>query len=193
MEQAFRFRLMIRDLFNLADGRRVLVGPVQGGENILIKPGPTEVIVNDRVVATVNIEPEMIPQRSNPLEYHDWRAVSTRDDPGISKELVATGACRLEGAMTVVGHRHLLGIDSPPADYVPDNMTLGPRLPAGWDGDAWTRPDGRGSFLRAWNKETGRFAIGVGAKYEEARHKLLEEVRLGNKRVVISATESAAK
>jgi hypothetical protein len=129
-------------------------------------------------VQTIRIE---IPQRSNPLERHTLRPVSTLDAIALTKEIVATKSCRLEGPMAVYSHRHLLGIDSPPADCVPDDMTLGPRLPQGWDGDAWMRPGGGGYFLRAWNKATGRYAIGVGSKYEEARQNLLKDVQHGIK------------
>ena len=76
-------------------------------------------------------------------------------------------------------HRHLIGVESPPPDYVADSMTLGPVLPEGWDGDAWEKPGGGGSFLRAWNKSTERFAIGRGNTYEEARGELMREVVLG--------------
>ena len=61
--------------------------------------------------------------------------------------------------MRYAGHRHLLGIDSPPREYVPDDMTLGPVLPEGWDGDAWMKPAGGGYFLRAWNKNAAPCAV----------------------------------
>ncbi len=54
--------------------------------------------------------------------------------------------------------RDLLGVESPPSDHEPDNMTLGPNLPFGWEGDAWKRKssDGNNSYwLRAWNKING--------------------------------------
>ena len=93
--------------------------------------------------------------------------------------------------MRYQGHRHLIGIDSPPADYVADDMTVGPVLPEGWDGDAWMNPSGGGHFLRAWNKQTGRFAIGAGTKYEDARQHLLDDVRRGSRRVVVTVAEVA--
>src|SRR5206468_7899609 len=101
-----------------------------------------------------------------------FRAVSTRDRTGLSKEMVENKVCKLEGTMRYSGHRHLVGIDSPPSDYVPDDMTLGPRLPEEWDGDAWMKPDGTSYFLRAWNKGEARYAIASGTKYEEARTRL---------------------
>ena len=85
---------------------------------------------------------------------------------------------------------HARSIDSPPADYVPDNLTLGPRLPEGWDGDAWMHPQEKGYFLRAWNKKTAQFAIGRGSRFEEAHQNLLDDIATGKKRVVITVTES---
>jgi hypothetical protein len=184
-----RFRMRIKDMFSFSDGRTVLIGSLEGGENVIIRPGPCDVYLGDRKVQTIQIEPEMIPQRSNPLEFHSMRAVSTLDKISITKDLVASKICRLEGPMAVYGHRHLLGIDSPPDDYVPDDMTLGPRLPEGWDGDAWTQPGGGGHFLRAWHKPTGRYAIGTGSKYEEARQRLLEDIKSGSRRALVNVTE----
>ena len=88
------------------------------------------------------------------------------------------------------GHRHLVGIDSPPQDFVSDDMTLGPRLPEGWDGDAWTKPKGGGYFLRAWNKADARCALGVGATYEEASKQLMAEITGGGRKVEIRVTEA---
>jgi hypothetical protein len=83
-------------------------------------------------------------------------------------------------------HRHLIGLDSPPPEYVADPMTQGPVLPEGWDGDAWVDPTGPGCYLRAWNKESGRVAYGRGGLYEEARRALLQEVARGSRRVRVS-------
>jgi hypothetical protein len=82
-------------------------------------------------------------------------------------------------------HRHLIGIDSPPADYVADPMTQGPILPEGWDGDAWLDPSGNGYYLRAWNKQSGRVAYGSGQTYELTRRALLADVAQGRLRVEI--------
>jgi len=183
-----RFRLRIKDIFFLEGGRTVFVGSVDGGENVNIKPGLCDLFVEGKKVATVEVYEE-IPQRMKPLERHDMRAVSTRNPIDLTREQVLATQCHLEGPMSFAGHRHLLGIDSPPADYVPDNMTLGPRLPEGWDGDAWTHPAGDGYFLRAWHKASGRYALGKGAKYEEARRILLNDIQTGHKKVVIQVTE----
>ena len=87
------------------------------------------------------------------------------------------------------GHRDLVGIESPPHDFVPDRMTLGPRLPEGWDGDAWTAPDESCYFLRAWNKATASFAIGRGSRYEDARALLLDEIAKGGRPVSVRVQE----
>ena len=85
-------------------------------------------------------------------------------------------------------YRHLIGIDSPPPEYVLDPMTQGPILPEGWDGDAWCDPGGRGFYLRAWNKASGRVAYSRGRTYADARAALLREVVEGRRRV--EATEA---
>ena len=87
-------------------------------------------------------------------------------------------------------HRHLLGLTSPPADYVPDRLATTLALPEDWDGDAWVRANGQGYFLRAWNVATGRVAYGEGIKHDEARRRLLLEVVDGNRRVKVSILET---
>ena len=82
-------------------------------------------------------------------------------------------------------HRHLIGIESPPAAYVADPMTQGPILPEGWDGDAWIDPLGKGYYLRAWNKQTSRVAYGGGPTYGDARRALLVDVAEGIRRAEI--------
>ena len=87
-------------------------------------------------------------------------------------------------------HRHLLGIDSPPPDYIADPITQGPVLPEGWDGDAWVKASGRAYFLRAWDKESHRVAYGRGSSYDDARRELLEDIASGTRLVVISIRET---
>jgi hypothetical protein len=184
------FNMSIEDIFFLRDGRTVFAGRVDEGEIATIEPGPATVFMNGNKIATVKIEREVIASRAQPLEPLAIRAISTRDATGLTKEMVKTNECKLEGMMTYPGHRHLLGIDSPPKDYVPDNMTLGPRLPEGWDGDAWMDPANGGFFLRAWNKIQARCAIAQSSKYEEARKTLLDEIAQGGRRVEIRVTET---
>lgn len=87
-------------------------------------------------------------------------------------------------------HRHLLGLDSPPADYVLDRLASSLALPEGWDGDAWVKVNGRNYFLRAWCVESGRVAYGSGQKYEDSHRELLTDISEGTRRVKISIHET---
>src|SRR5207247_552561 len=98
-EMEKRGSMQIREIFRFRDGRTVFVGSLEGGEHAMIRPGQCDLYVGDKKVATIRIEPEMIPQRVDPLERHNERAVSTTDDPGLTKEAVAAGICRLEVPM----------------------------------------------------------------------------------------------
>jgi hypothetical protein len=92
--------------------------------------------------------------------------------------------------------RHLIGVDSPPEDHQPDNMTLGPSLPAGWDGDAWKREGtgGNSYWLRAWNKSTGQYAIVQASTYEAARQLLQERIGQGGSgKVAVTVSENKPK
>ena len=88
-------------------------------------------------------------------------------------------------------HRHLVGLDSPPSEYLPDPMTLGPVLPEGWDGDAWISPRGDGYFLRAWNKGSGRIALSRSDTYQGARKSLIADIVDGTMKVTVSVQEAA--
>ena len=87
-------------------------------------------------------------------------------------------------------HRHLLGLKSPPADYISDRFVMASTLPEDWDGDVWVRANGASYFLRAWNARSGRVAYGEGPKFEEARQRLVAEVVAGTRHVRISILES---
>jgi hypothetical protein len=184
--------MRIRDIFFLSGGRTVFTGPIAEGEVAVIEPGVATVIRNGQTFATIHIEREVIPSRALPLERLETRALSTRDITGLTKEMVANEECYLEGTMRYAGHRHLPGLESPPRDYVADDMTLGPRLPEGWDGDAWMKSDGGGYFLRAWKATGDRYAVALGDKYEEARKNLLDAIAAGGKQVQIRVTEPSA-
>lgn len=179
------FHMSIKDIFFLRDGKTVLCGPIDEGEVALVQPGPATVFVDGTPITTIQIEREGIASRPVPMQRLEVRALSTSESTGLNKELVANRKCTLEGSMRYSGHRDLVGIDSPPADYVADDMTLGPRLPEGWDGDAWMKPGGGGFFLRAWNKAQARYALAQDATYEDARNKLLVEITGGGKGVQI--------
>ncbi len=155
-----KFHMLVKDIFFFRDGRTVFAGPIEEGEKAIVEPGPGTILIDGETFKTVHVEGELIPSRPSTQKRHEVRAVSTRDSTGLTQEMVETNECRLEGTMRYSGHRHLLGIDSPPSDYIPDDMTLGP-LSEGWDGDTWMRPDGSSYFLRAWNKANARYAIGM--------------------------------
>lgn len=184
------FRMAVKELFLLKDGRTVLAGPIDAGERVIIEPGLGTVLVDGVKTATIQIEPELIASRAQPMERRAAHSISTRDATGLTREMVATKACEVEGTMRVYGHRHLMGIDSPPADFISDDLTLGPRLPEGWDGDAWMRPQEGGYFLRAWNKAAARYALGRGTTEAEAKAQLLEQIARGGQPVEIRVTET---
>lgn len=182
--------MRVRDLFRFDDGRTVLCGEVEDGGVVLIRPGPCDVLVDGERVATVAIHPEMILCRPTIPERDGLRSIATRDETSLSREIVRDRTCHVEGPMRYRGHRHLIGIESPPRKYVPDTITYGPALPEGWDGDAWIQPGGGGYFLRAWNKAEARFAIGTGTGYAAAREQLLSEIARGGRTVQIPVTSN---
>jgi hypothetical protein len=184
------FIFHIDDLFRFADGRTVLTGSVEGGEQVVILPGLSRLFVDGALVDAFAIEPEMLVSRPDPIDPRSRRAVATQDAVSISISDIKDKNCWLEGPMRSQGHRDLVGIDSPPDEFIPDNMTLGPRLPEGWDGDAWTSPDESSYFLRAWNKQLARYALGRGMRYTDAREALLEDIKSGGRRVEITASEN---
>ena len=188
---ARKFLMRVQESFQLGDGRRVLAGQVEGGELVLILSGQCDVLIYGRKKATITIEPEMLFTPGDVWTRRDFRAVATRDKIDVEDAEIKSGLVTLEGSMSIHGHRDLIGIESPPLDFFPDPMTLGPRLPDGWDGDAWVAPNEAGYFLRAWNKSTAHYAIARASKYEEARDRLLDEIRHHPRRVTIQMTESS--
>jgi hypothetical protein len=185
------FHMNVHDVFRFRDGRTVFAGPVDEGEDAILLAGKCDLIFDGKT-AEIRIEPEMISSVPSEARAAGHRAVST---PNMIEGLpsnVVPGQIQLKGKARMHGHRDLVGIDSPPRDFVPDRMTLGPRLPDGWDGDAWTSVDETSFFLRAWNKRAARYAIGTGSRYEDARATLMEEIRRGGRKVEIVNTESAA-
>ena len=70
------FEMKIIELFRFADGRTVLVGPIQGNVK-LIRPCRCELLIDGVPRSVIQIEGEMIPDRTSPEGY---RSVSTRDD-----------------------------------------------------------------------------------------------------------------
>ncbi len=183
------FEMRIEDIFRLEDDQIVLVGPVVG-ETKYIRPGRYELHLDDQLHAILRIEGEMAASH----EAGPWRSVSTRDTKYLDQSAVRHGKWTLKTLSKkhlrgIEMHRHLVGIESPPCDFVPDPMTLGPALPENWDGDAWISSDDRNYFLRAWNKDSGRIAYGSGESYDNARRSLLDNITNGTARAVVSVKE----
>ena len=181
------YTMRIQDIFKFKDGRVVFVGEVDGDPRY-IHPGPCEIRVDGVPCGRIRVEGEMLASHGPGHPGGLMRSVSTLSTRIVDREWIALGRWELKSLSNPRGatmHRHLLGVDSPPPEYIADPMTLGPVLPEGWDGDAWVEPRGRGYFLRAWNKGTARVAYGAGRTYEESRKHLLDEVAEGSRRAEI--------
>jgi hypothetical protein len=182
--------MRVADIFHFKDGRTVLVGEVEDGPGF-IRRGRFGTWLDGELCGSIDVEGEMLHDGSRDGPSGRMRSVSTTDKVRLDREIIANRqfvlkpAPSLEGRRSLV-HRHLIGLESPPPDYVADPMTLGPVLPEGWDGDAWEKIGNRGgSFLRAWNKTTGRVAYAEATSYEEARRSLLREVSSGGQVVTL--------
>jgi len=189
--------MAVQDLFRLSDGRLIFTGTVEGQPS-LIPHSLAEVWVDgEKKSVPFRIEGEMIGANAS-SGVVGRRAVSTTETRCLTGDSLARGRWELRSALprplpsrpdergSLSVHRHLLGLESPPDDHLPDPMTQGPVLPEGWDGDAWVGIKGRGYFLRAWNAGTGRIAYGRGTTYKEARDALLAEVAEGAHRVTVT-------
>jgi hypothetical protein len=86
------FVMRIVHVFHFADGRTVLVGPVDG-EVKFIRPCKCELLVNGVPTGLIQIEGEMIPDRTTPNGY---RSVSTRDAISFTPEILASSDCVLQ-------------------------------------------------------------------------------------------------
>ena len=77
-------------------------------------------------------------------------------------------------------HRHLIGVETPPQDFVLDNIIMGPNFPSDWEVETWThKGDCEAYWLRAWNKSTGRYAVASSHSYTDAADKLRNDVAQG--------------
>jgi hypothetical protein len=192
--------MMIRDIFRFREGRTVLVGSIEDGPGY-VPPGVADIYVDGEKRAQIRIEGEMTSCGPLGETAEGLRAISTSDTRCLDHDSIKAGRWELRSSVAKWRnpvHRHLLGIESPPPDYVADPMSQGPVLPEGWDGDAWVDPLGQGYFLRGWNKRTSRIAYGTGQTYEAARKKLLDDVARGHQRAEIvyqgtGATEETFK
>ena len=75
------FSLVIKQVFNFADGRTVLAGPVEG-DAPLIRPGRYGLYRGDELVREVEVEGEMLPKTSHTARTD--RAVSIAGQLGLA-------------------------------------------------------------------------------------------------------------
>lgn len=181
------FTMQVKDAFTLSGGRTVLAGIIEGVDDMIFVPGKCRLFKDGKEVAEIQGQQELFGRGRTDVEAP--YAIGTTDPIELSMEDVAMGKYVLTGKMRMREHRDLIGIASPPHHFVPDRMTLGPRLPEGWDGDSWTSPDESEFFLRAWSKSTGRCATARGASYEEARAALMQKIEEGGSPVEIKTRE----
>ena len=74
------FSMVVKQVFNFADGRTVLAGPVEDGGG-RIPPGRYGLYQGARLLREVEVEGEMIPKASSPLRAE--RAVSIVKEIGL--------------------------------------------------------------------------------------------------------------
>jgi hypothetical protein len=188
------YQFLVRDIFRFGDGRTVFLGNADDGPGYIAR-GPFEILIDGEIRGGFPIEGEMIAHTPASRGATAARAFSSTEVQCVDREFLKghevvlrpADPAKVTGAFVM--HRHLLGLDSPPPEYVPDPMTQGPVLPEGWDGDAWVDPKGRGYYLRAWNKQSSRVAYGKGPSYEDARLSLRNDVADGTRTVEISSRE----
>jgi hypothetical protein len=205
--------MRLEDVFHFQDGRTVFAGSIVGRVGRIPQCMVEIWVDGTRRSLPFRIEGEMLAGgRGRPgenasravstgelrcLDRGDlskglWELRTSRSDSKAIEELTSRdspfiGTFARDSERRETMHRHLIGLESPPDDYVPDPMTQGPVLPEGWDGDAWVdaNPRRTGYFLRAWNARTNRVAYARGTAYESARRALLAEVSEGTRRVEV--------
>ena len=74
------FSMVVKQVFNFADGRTVLAGPVEG-DGARIQPGRYGLNQGDRLLREAEVEGEMIPKVRSPLRAE--RAVSVAQEIGL--------------------------------------------------------------------------------------------------------------
>jgi hypothetical protein len=80
------FAMKIAEVFHFADGRSVLVGPIDGDVKF-IRPCKCELLIDGVPTAIIQIEGEMMPDRSSAKGY---RSVSTRDAICLDRQVLAS-------------------------------------------------------------------------------------------------------
>jgi hypothetical protein len=219
-DECGQLNMRLEDLFHFQDGRTVFAGSILGTVG-RIPQCMVEIWVDGKArSAPFRIEGEMLAGGRGRPAANASRAVSTVELKCLDRDVLSKGVWELRSSPSDLKaieelnardsprgdalardserrgtmHRHLIGLESPPDDYVPDPMTQGPVLPEGWDGDAWIDPNPRrpGYFLRAWNFRTKRVAYARGTTYVGAREALLAEVAEGTLRVEVRPASPVA-
>jgi hypothetical protein len=85
------FAMKNADVFPFADGRTVLVGPIDGDVKF-IRSCKCELLIDGVPIAIIQIEGEMMPDRSSAQGY---RSVSTRDAISLNRQVLASSDCVL--------------------------------------------------------------------------------------------------
>jgi len=210
--------MRLEDVFHFQDGRTVFAGSVVGADR-RIPQCMVEIWVEGKRRSTpFRIEGEMLAGGCRGPVANASRAVSTGELKCLDRADLSRGVWELRASRSDSKaieelnsrdspdrgdftqdserrgsmHRHLIGLHSPPDEYVADPLTQGPVLPEGWDGDAWVDPNLRrpGYFLRAWNARTGRVAYAQESTYESARRALLSEIAEGTRIVEVRETSA---
>ena len=83
------FEMKIIDLFRFADGRTVFVGPIKGDVKF-VRPCRCELLVNGVPTCAIQIEGEMIPDRTSPEGYRISKMVEGIDARRV-RQLGGTG------------------------------------------------------------------------------------------------------
>jgi translation elongation factor EF-Tu-like GTPase len=68
------FRMSVEDIFQLADGKTAFTGKIDRPELALIGPCDCEIVLNNKVKASIRIDGEMILEKT---EKNACRAIST--------------------------------------------------------------------------------------------------------------------
>lgn len=88
------FRMEVKDLFKLADGRTVFLGQIKSNYDP-IKKVRCRLMLDGRPVQDLTIEGEMIPKKTSFVGKSD-RSVSTTDSVSLSSSDIQCRKCSLE-------------------------------------------------------------------------------------------------
>jgi hypothetical protein len=95
-ESKTMFEMLIKERFDITGLGTALVGIITGHDN-LIRSCTCDLLVEDQIVTTLQLDGEMLPHRSLSLPHTNYRAVSTRDTFPVTDEVIRSGRCKLAG------------------------------------------------------------------------------------------------